>query len=125
MDSVRDFAAKNLSSVSTKDYTITLRKYGMPLPGVAVLETPLCDLGIVIDVVANTQDTANAICALSRARLLHTDYPGRKSSAGNLALAFSPSDVVFGPVYTFGVYHLVEVDNLCETSKISVGKVGE
>ncbi len=123
---VKDFVAGNMADkVSKDDYTLLLRKYGTPLPGSPEPETPSCSLGIIIDVVAKTQDIANTICALARARLLHTDYPGRKSSAGNLAFPYSPSDIVFGPVYTFGIYHLVEVDDLCETAKISYVRVGE
>jgi len=122
----KEFVAANMKDkVSAEDYTITLHKYGAPLPGAPALEMPNCSLGIIIDVVAKTQDIASTICALTRARLLHTDYPGRKSSAGNLAFPYSPSDIIFGPVYTFGIYHLVEVEDLCETAKISYVKVGE
>lgn len=125
-DIVKAFVANNMQGkVAPEDYTVTLRKFGTPLPGVEVPEMPTCNLGVVIDIVAKTQDIANTICALCRSRFLHTDYPGRKSSAGNLAFAYSPSDIVFGPVYTFGVYHLVEVDDLCETARISYVKVGE
>jgi hypothetical protein len=43
--------------------------------------------------------------------MLHYPYPGRKSTAGNLAFLYSPSDIACGPVYKFSVYHLVEVDD--------------
>lgn len=36
---------------------------------------------------------------------------GAKSTAGNLAFPFAPSDVPFGPVYAFFVYHLLKVPN--------------
>jgi len=125
-DIVKNFAAQNMmGKLSLDDYTITLRKYGMPLPGAEAPEIPATNMGIIIDVVGKTQEIANTICALCRARLLHTDYPGRKSTAGNLAFPYSPSDIAFGPVYTFGIYHLVEVDDLCETAQISYVKVGE
>ena len=123
---VKAFVARNMEGkVASEDYTITLRKFGTPLPGTEIPELPTCNMGIVIDVVAKTQDIANTIVSLCRSRFLHTDYPGRKSSAGNLAFPYSPSDIVFGPVYTFGVYHLVEVDDLCETARISYVKVGK
>ena len=122
---VKAFVARNMEGkVAPEDYTIILRKFGTPLPGTEIPELPTCNMGVVIDVVAKTQDIANTIVALCRSRFLHTDYPGRKSSAGNLAFPYSPSDIVFGPVYTFGVYHLVEVDDLCETARISYVKVG-
>ena len=125
-NTVKAFLGENLKgTISTEDYNITLRKYGEPLPGSVIHEKPQCNLGIIIDVVAKTQDIANTICSLARARMLHTDYEGRKTTAGNVAFPYSPSDIPCGPVYTFGIYHLTQVDNLCETSKISYVEVGK
>ncbi len=122
----KGFITRNMEGkISSEDYSITLRKYGEALPGSIPQSNPTCNMGIIVDVVAKTQGIANTICALARARLLHTDYEGRKSSAGNLAFPYSPSDIICGPVYTFGIYHLIEVDDLCETSSINYVKVGE
>ena len=71
----------------------------------------------MIDVIGDTEETADRICSLARSRMLHCDYPGRKSSAGNLAFPFSPSDIHVGDVYTFSIYHLVKVDDLTETAE--------
>jgi hypothetical protein len=65
------------------------------------------EIGIVIDVVADTQEHANAVCSVARSTLLHYGYPGRIATAGNLAFPFSPSDVKVGPVYVFSVYGLL------------------
>ena len=82
-------------------------------------------MGVIIDVVGKTQEIADTVCALVRSRMLHCDYPGRKSTAGNLAFPFSPSDIHLGPVYEFSIFHLVEVDSLLETAKIRLEVVGE
>ena len=63
----------------------------------------------MFEVLASTQELANAICANVRSTYLHYGYPNRKSSAGNLAFPFAPSDVEFGPVYEFSIYHLMEI----------------
>ena len=76
-------------------------------------------LGVIIDVVGKTQEIADMVCALARSRMLHCDYEGRKSTAGNLAFPFSPSDIHVGAVYEFSVFHLAKVDSLLETSEIS------
>ena len=68
------------------------------------------ELGIVIEAVAPTQDEADALLSLTRSTLLHYGYPGRISTAGNLAFPFSPSDVAVGEVYEFSLYHLMEID---------------
>ncbi|MBQ4161118.1 MAG: 3-methylaspartate ammonia-lyase, partial [Clostridia bacterium] len=64
------------------------------------------------------QEIADMVCALARSRMLHCDYAGRKSTAGNLAFPFSPSDIHVGPVYAFSVFHLAKVDSLLETAEI-------
>lgn len=80
-------------------------------------------LGIIMDIVGKTQEIADTVCALARSRMLHCDYEGRKSTAGNLAFPFSPSDIHVGAVYEFSVFHLAKVDSLLETSKITVEEV--
>ncbi|MCL2832418.1 MAG: DUF1446 domain-containing protein [Treponema sp.] len=76
------------------------------LPG----EQP-AELGIVIEAVADTQETANTICSFARSTMLHFGYEGRISTAGNLAFPFSPSDFKVGEVYEFSIYHLMKIDN--------------
>ncbi len=65
------------------------------------------ELGLVIETVAPTQAAANTLCSITRSTLLHYGYPGRISTAGNLAFPFSPSDVPAGDVYEFSLYHLM------------------
>lgn len=69
------------------------------------------EVGLMFEVIAPNQELANAICATVRSSYLHFGYEGRKSTAGNLAFPFAPSDVPFGPVYAFSVYHLLKVPN--------------
>ena len=125
-EGVQKFVADNTAGrYSSADYTLSLRKYGTPIPGAEVPAVPGCTLGVVLDAVARTQDIADEIMALARARMLHYDYPGRKSTAGNLAFPYSPSDIHLGAVYTFSIYHLMDVDSLTETSKIVYEEVGQ
>lgn len=67
------------------------------------------EICVMFEALAQTQEIANAVCASMRSTLLHYGYPGRKSTAGNLAFPFAPSDVPFGLVYEFSVYHLMTV----------------
>jgi len=69
------------------------------------------ELGLVIEVVAADQEQANAVCSYARSTLLHYGYPGRVSTAGNLALLYSPSDMACGEVFEFSIYHLMQVDD--------------
>jgi hypothetical protein len=92
--------------------TVTFRRYG--LDGVRGARerppaTPPHEIGLVIDVVGESQEHASAVCAFVRSTLLHLDYPGRTSTAGNLAFPFSPSDFDVGPVFEFALHHLMTV----------------
>jgi hypothetical protein len=69
------------------------------------------ELGLVVEALAPDPEQAAAICANARSTLLHYGYPGRISTAGNLALLYSPSDISCGDVYTFNIYHLMTVDD--------------
>jgi hypothetical protein len=78
------------------------------------------ELGIIIDVVAPTQEIADTICGFTRSTLLHFGYPNRVSTAGNLAFPYSPSDFRAGEVFEFSVYHLAETDDPCEMFPLEV-----
>ena len=69
------------------------------------------ELGVLFEVIAKTQSEASALCSSVRSTFMHFGYEGRKSTAGNLAFPFAPSDVEFGAVYEFSVYHLMETDS--------------
>jgi len=112
--------------VRGRDYEIIFHLYGKNgVMGELEPEAePAHELGVVIDVVAATQELASAICASARSTMLHYPLPGRKSTAGNLAFPFAPSDVEFGPVYRFTIYHLVDVDDPGELTSIEYRTVG-
>lgn len=116
---VKTFVAQNLGDIAAEDYSITLKKYG-------VTEKDIendCEgnIGIILDVVGKTEEISAAVCAVARARMLHYDYAGRKSTAGNLAFPYSPSDIKMSAVYEFSLYHLCEVDDTMECAQIVYG----
>lgn len=69
------------------------------------------ELGIVIEAVAETAALAEAVLGFARSTMLHYGFPGRLSTAGNLAFPYSPSDFKVGGAYRFSVYHLLTVEN--------------
>jgi len=99
------------------DYRLDFKIYG--LNGVMgelepVKEIRSHELGIVIDAVADTQETADTVCSFARSTMLHYGYEGRISTAGNLAFPYSPSDFHAGEVFAFSIYSILEVDDPCE-----------
>lgn len=101
--------------IPASDYQILFHHYGLDaIMGASEPQrgAPLPhEIGLVMEVVAPTQEMADTICAFARATLMHYHYPNRKATAGNLALPFAPSDVSLGPVYRFNVYHVLEVED--------------
>ncbi len=85
---------------------------------------PPREVGLVIDVIAPTQELADRALKLARSTALHQHFDGRKTTAGNLAFPFSPSDFSGGPVYEFAVYHLMRVEDPAALFPVSFEEVG-
>ncbi|MEV0372931.1 acyclic terpene utilization AtuA family protein [Streptomyces sp. NPDC050636] len=111
---VRDRVADNFPDIPPDSYDLLVRVYGAdgcmgtlePSPRPAGHE-----VGIVIEAVADSQHLADTLCGFARSTMLHFGYPGRLSTAGNLAFPYSPSDFHAGEVYEWSVYHLMATDD--------------
>ncbi|MEB2836532.1 MAG: DUF1446 domain-containing protein [Desulfurococcales archaeon] len=75
---------------------------------------PCHEVCILIEVVADTPSKAKGVASLLRASLLHAGWPGRKTTAGNVAFPLSPSDLYAGRAYRWSVWHLVELSDPLE-----------
>lgn len=115
IEKVREIVAEAAAPFARRDqYEIVYRLYGRnavmgererhdgPLPH---------ELGVVVEVVAQTPELASSILTLARTFTLTTDFPGRLCTAGNLAYAHSPHEIATGYVYRFNVMHAVDVDD--------------
>ena len=116
LDGVKERVKDNFSKQKL-NYFLNFKVYG--INGVMGKLEPIKnpkphELGIIIDVVAPTQEIANTICGFTRSTLLHYGYPDRIATAGNLALPYSPSDFKAGDVFEFSIYHIIETDDPCE-----------
>lgn len=115
VEAVRERVSDNFRNIT--NYHLDFKIYGKNgVMSVLEPETEIKghELCVVIDAVANEQQIANTICSFARSTMLHYGYEGRISTAGNLAFPYSPSDFKAGEVYSFSVYHLIEVDDPCE-----------
>ncbi|MBP1966784.1 acyclic terpene utilization AtuA family protein [Paenibacillus aceris] len=110
-DLVKQQVWEYYSEIPQEDYQINFINYGLNgvLGELEPQKTAGHELGVVFEVIAKTQELANTICSSVRSTFLHYGYEGRKSTAGNLAFPFAPSDIPFGAVYEFSVYHLMQV----------------
>ncbi|MDA1090663.1 MAG: acyclic terpene utilization AtuA family protein [Proteobacteria bacterium] len=113
LDSVRENISYKAAAFGVKedDYTLTFRVFGKNAvmnSREPVVNTQSHELGILVEVLAADQETANAVLAISRTNILHVDFPNRMCKEGNMAFPFSPSDIACGPAYRFSVFHVVE-----------------
>ena len=109
---VKEQVALYYEEINPEDYKIQFYNYGMnAVLGSKEPETfQGHEIGVLFEVIAVSQEVANSICATVRSTFLHFGYENRKSTAGNLAFPFAPSDIEFGAVYEFSIYHLLKVD---------------
>jgi hypothetical protein len=117
----------NFASYGIADFSLDFKVYGKN--GVMALFPGLenrtaHELCVIIEAVAADQAQADTICGFARSTLLHFGYEGRLSTAGNLALPFSPSDFQAGAVYEFNVWHLMRVDDPAALFPISFERAG-
>ena len=114
---VREAVARNLAgTIDASDYALRFLRYGCNAvmgPLEQRPEEPLPrEVGLVIEAIAPTQELADTVLSLARSTALHQSFSGRKTTAGNLAFPFSPSDLRGGAVYEFAIYHLMEADDI-------------
>lgn len=81
------------------------------------------ELGVVMDVVAPSQELAHAACHNLSGSLLHMHYPGMFNTSGNLAFLYSPSELDAGPVYEFSIYHLMKAASPTELFPVQMERV--
>ena len=107
-------AAMTAHMAGSESISLRFLKYGIDgVTGRRPAGSPLpAEAGIVIEAIAATKELADTAVSLARSTALHHGFPGRKSTAGNFAFPFSPSDVSAGDVYEFAVYHVMTVDDL-------------
>ncbi|MDR3537021.1 MAG: acyclic terpene utilization AtuA family protein [Acetobacteraceae bacterium] len=104
---VRDLVCED----TPEDYTLRFRVYGVDAVRMVVPpdEPPPGEVFIMGECIAPTRERASEVVRACKQYLLHYGYPGRLSTAGNLAFPFTPPEVSLGPAYRFNVYHLLHV----------------
>ncbi|MBV9249594.1 MAG: acyclic terpene utilization AtuA family protein [Acetobacteraceae bacterium] len=102
---VRDLVCEE----SPQDYTLRFRVYGVDGVRMAAPEheNPPGEVFVMGECIAPTAERAAEVVRTCKQYLLHHGYPGRLSTAGNLAFPFTPPEVSLGPAYRFDVYHLL------------------
>jgi hypothetical protein len=83
------------------------------------------EAGLVIEFIADDTELARTVAGVVKQSLLHYGYPGRVSTAGNLAFAFTPSEIDACDAYRFVLYHLMHNAPLADIFHIQSREMGE
>jgi hypothetical protein len=81
------------------------------------------ELGLLLSVVASTQEAANAILAIARTHALHGELEGRGGLLSNLAFPFAPTDIPTGPVHEFALDHVIYPESPTDLFPITLERV--
>jgi hypothetical protein len=65
------------------------------------------EAGLVLEFVAAEAEFARTCAAVFKQNLLHHGYPGRIATAGNVAFAFTPSELDAHEAWRFALYHVM------------------
>ena len=82
------------------------------------------EVGLVVDVVADSQDLATALASRAGPTGSRLDFTGRLGGGGNFAYPFSPSVLPTGPVYEWSVWHVLDVDDERDPFRTELVEVG-
>jgi hypothetical protein len=111
----QETARKKISDagISEADYKLQYKIYGLngvmgPLEPQKKITSH--EIGILADVIGTTPEISKTVCMFARLQMLHLPYPGRLTTAGNVAIAFSPSDIYVGETYVFNIWHLLPLE---------------
>jgi hypothetical protein len=78
------------------------------------------EVALMIDIIAKTQETAQAIGSVAWHTALHQPIPEYSGLVSNLAFPISPPAIAAGAVYEFSINHVMHVDKPGDTYTLTV-----
>jgi len=54
------------------------------------------------------------VITVTKQYFLHHGFPGRLSTAGNLAFPFTPPELEVGPAWRFSLHHVMQISDRAE-----------
>ena len=80
--------------------------------------TPPREIGILVECIAPTRERAKSVITVTKQYFLHHGFPGRLSTAGNLAFPFTPPELEVGPAWRFSLHHVMQVPDPAELREL-------
>ena len=122
---IRAAAERNLeiAGIERGSYTVRFRTYGrdgVMGPNEPLRHRPAHEVGILIEGVAADQSTATAAVARHAAVAGHVEFPGKLTTAGNVAQPFPGGAIPAGEVYEWSVWHILEPQTWRDTATVEI-----
>lgn len=127
LTSVRSKIEQSMGLDADGGYDVTFRVYGRDGCLGALEPHPHADgheVGLLIEVIAPTQELARGACAIAWHTVLHHAAPGWSGLISSVAYPFSPPHLDGGPVYEFSMNHVMALDDPLELFDITMETVG-
>jgi hypothetical protein len=125
LDSVLEAVTAKVRALVPGDWQPVPHVYGRgavrPLPAA---QRATHEAGLVLEFIAPDPVLARTVAAVYKQNLLHHGYPGRVSTAGNLAFPFTPGELDANEAYGFVLYHVMAEAPLADIFRIDVHEVG-
>ena len=112
--------------VANGGYIFNIRVYGrngVMRDAEPLKNAPFHELGLVMEVTAETQELANGMMSMISYLGLHQSVPQWKGQVSNFAFPYSPKEIGRGPVFSFNMHHLVEPATPYEMFPMELEKV--
>jgi hypothetical protein len=122
MQDVVDKAPQTAGLKRGVDFDVTARIYGHDaVLGAAEPHAAITghEVAIIVDAVASTPELSEVIGLVAYGQILSGPYPGRTTTAGNVAFPYMPILHKLGPVYAFSMYHVLPLDDPSEPFRAS------
>jgi len=126
IDDVTTAVEKNVREMLTgtvaSDYELNFRIYGRDgvVPWPEPPANPPREVFIMVECIAPAAEQVKTVLACCKQYLLHHGFPGRMSTAGNIAFPFTPPEILTGTAYRFSLYHIMQVDALAPLFPITI-----
>ena len=82
------------------------------------------EAGLVLEFIAPEAELSRTAAGVFKQALLHHGYPGRVATAGNLAFAFTPSELDAQDAYRFVLYHVMSAVDPATVFRIETHELG-
>ena len=122
--SVEAMVRKLVPPNPNKPYQMFFRFYGRGVVAAQPVSQLPEEIGVIVECIGEDEDEARAVAATAKQYLLHAPFPGRISTAGNLAFPFTPPELTAGDAYRFSVYHIMQVDELTSLFPVRLELIG-